>query len=71
MSVCPYCGFCPCCGRNHNYPFYQPQYQYQYPYYNVCGVGTITGTSGTYNLGGLQGANADLQMQCDNVPASQ
>lgn len=63
MSVCPNCGYCPCCGRPHYQPSYQPYYT---PYWGIPsytnGGGTIN--SGVYTSGGLNGTNSDLQAQC-------
>lgn len=70
MSVCPSCGYCPCCGHRHNpYPYQQPYYSQPYTVWNTAGTNTV-GVSTLDNVtqcgAGLQG---DLQMNCNAASA--
>jgi|HubBroStandDraft_1064217.scaffolds.fasta_scaffold24083_3 hypothetical protein len=73
--MCPCCGYCPHCGRSNITPAPYIYQQYQYPCWTSAGNLQVglgqASTSETqwgngYNSGlqGLQGSNADLQMQC-------
>jgi hypothetical protein len=61
MSVCPSCGYCPCCGRTHyqTYPQYQQPYIWGGSLYSGSAIGTAYSGLGQPQSSGIQeGASA-------------